>query len=178
MLTAHGYLLGFYINLPAGAVTVFTLFTTRIPDLQLQQHARASILEQLDRLDLPGCALFGGAILMLLLPLSWGGVNHAWDSPMIINLFWGSGTTMCLFLFWEHRIGDKAMLPLSLFHQRVVSFAAAASFVSYAGLYVIIVYLPLWFQAIKDVSPVQSGIYYLPSVGSTTLSTVLSGVIG
>ncbi|RHZ55751.1 uncharacterized protein CDV56_105512 [Aspergillus thermomutatus] len=48
---------------------------------------------------------------------------------------------------------------------------------SYGGLYVIITYLPMWFQAFKDVSPLMSGVYYFPSVISTTLSTVGSGFL-
>ncbi|KAL7916751.1 MFS general substrate transporter [Trichoderma velutinum] len=159
----------FYINLPAGAITVITLGLARIPNAKLQKHQSASRLQQINSLDLPGCVLFAAAILMVLLALDWGGVSHPWDSPIIINLFWGSGVTLCLFLLWEYRKGEEAMLPLDLIRQRVIAFSAAASFMSYGGLYVIIVYLPLWFQALKEVSPLMSGVYYLPSVITTTL---------
>ena len=70
------------------------------------------------------------------------------------------------------------MLPLKLLRNPIVSFAAASSVLSYGGLFVIIIYLPLWFQAVKGASPLDSGIYYLPTVITTTLGTVASGIFG
>ena len=70
------------------------------------------------------------------------------------------------------------MLPLELFRNPIVSCATAVSVMSYGGLYAIIMYLPLWFQAVKGVSPVTSGVDYLPSVVTTVFGTVLSGILG
>ena len=70
------------------------------------------------------------------------------------------------------------MLPLKLLRNPIVSFAAVSSVMSYGGLFVIIIYLPLWFQAAKGASPLDSGIYYLPTVITTTLGTVASGIFG
>jgi len=38
-------------------------------------------------------------------------------------------------------------------------------------------YLPLYFQAVKGVSPTTSGIYSFPSVGSTIVGTILAGIL-
>lgn len=114
---------------------------------------------------------------MLLLALDWGGMTYAWGSATIICLFWGSGLTLVLFLGWEWHMGDTGMLPLRLLGNPAVSCAAAAGLMSYGSLYVVITYLPMWFQAVKDVSPLMSGVYYLPSVISTTLATIISGFL-
>lgn len=168
---------GFYINLPCGAVTVLALGLIRIPDARVRFEHAASVTQQIWRLDLPGCGLFASSVVMLLLALDWGGVTYAWGSPTIICLFWGSGMTLVLFLGWEWHMGDTGMLPLRLLGNPAVSCAAAAGLMSYGGLYVIITYLPMWFQAVKDVSPLMSGVYYLPSVISTTLATIISGFL-
>ena len=170
--------LGFYLNLPLGVITIITLALIRIPEAKVKLEVKPSLKEQIDRLDLPGCILFVGLILMLLLAINWGGVSYPWNSATIIGLFCGAAATLCLFVVWEHRKGDHAMLPLDLFHSPVVSCAAAAGVMSYGGLYVIIIYLPLWFQAIKGVSPLESGIYYLPSVITTTIAIIISGFLG
>ena len=170
--------LGFYLNGPLGIITGTSLAITRIPNAQLEVKAKASILEQLTRLDIFGCVLFASSTVMLLLALDWGGVSHPWNSPTIINLFWCAGFILCVFLAWEHRRGANAMLPLRLFRKFTVSSAAATSIMSYGGLYVIIMYLPLWFQAVKGVAPLTSGVDYLPSVVTTTIGTVLSGFLG
>jgi len=96
--------------------------------------------------------------------INWGGVTYAWRSSMIIGLLCGSGATFLVFLLWEHRQGDAAMLPLQFFRNVKIACAATSGIISYGGLYVTIVYLPLWFQAVKGVSALSSGVYYLPSV--------------
>lgn len=166
------------MNGPIGAITGISLAIIRIPNAKLETEAKASIKEQLNRLDLPGCALFSASVLMLLLAVDWGGVTYAWGSPTIINLFWGAVFALCIFLFWEYQRGPTSLLPLRIFRNPIVSCAAATSVLSYGGLYVIIMYLPLWFQAVKGVSPLTSGVDYLPSVVTTTIGTVLSGILG
>ena len=139
---------GFYLNGPIGAITGISLAIIRIPNAKLESEAKASIKKQLNRLDLPGCVLFSASVLMLLLALDWGGVRYAWSSPTIINLFWGAGFSLCVFLFWEHQQGPMSLLPLEIFRNPIVSCAAATSILSYGGLFVIIKYLSLWFQPV------------------------------
>lgn len=169
---------GFYLNGPIGAITGISLAIIRIPNAKLETEVNVSLKKQLNRLDLPGCVLFSASVLMLLLAIDWGGVTYAWGSPTIINLLWGALFSLCIFLFWEYQQGPTSLLPLEIFRNPIVSCAAATSIMSYGGLYVIIMYLPLWFQAVKGVSPLTSGVDYLPSVVTTTIGTVLSGILG
>lgn len=166
------------MNLPLGAITVITLISSRLPDAQLNIKANLPWKKQIARLDFPGNFLFACFIIMLLMAIDWGGVTYAWSSSIIIGLFCGSASTFCIFLLWELRQGDAALLPLALFRNTKVCCAAASGIMSYGGLYVIIIYLPLWFQTAKGVSPLESGIYYLPSVITTTLGTIVSGSLG
>ncbi len=146
--------------------------------MRLKANAKITFRRQMALLDLPGCVLFAGAVLMLLLALEWGGVTYAWNSNIIISLFWGAGCAAGLFLAWEYRQGDDAMLPLKLVSNRIVFFAAMVNFMNFGGLYVLVLYLPLWFQAVKGASPLMSGVYYLPSVASLTISAMVTGFLG
>ncbi|KAI4218228.1 MAG: hypothetical protein L6R36_009065, partial [Xanthoria steineri] len=168
----------FYLNGPAGAITGLCLALIRIPDARVKSGGKLSIPKQIDRLDLPACLLFAGSSVMLLLALDWGGVSYPWGSATIVSLFWAAGFSLCLFLAWEYRRGAAdSLLPLGLFRNPIVACASATSIMSYGGLYVIILYLPLWFQAVKGVSPLTSGVDYLPSVVTTTIATVASGFL-
>ena len=115
---------------------------------------------------------------MLLLALEWGGTKYSWNSSTIIGLFCGAGATFLLFLGCEHYRREEAMLPLSLFRNRVISCAVIASAMSQGGVYLIFYYLPTWFQVVKGQSPTSSGIYLLPSVGAMSISTALAGALG
>lgn len=44
-------------------------------------------------------------------------------------------------------------------------------------MFIIIYYVPIWFQAIKDVDAIESGIMILPTVISLVLASILSGAI-
>lgn len=115
---------------------------------------------------------------MLLMALNWGGVKYSWGSPVIIGLLCGSIVAFIFFIMWEHRQGEAAVLPVKYFRDIKICCCVATSMMSYGGLYITIVYLPLWFQAVKGVSALRSGIYYLPSVLSTVTFTILSGYLG
>lgn len=167
------------MNLPIGAVSILFLLLIRIPNAQLSRFAgSATLLEQVDRLDFPGTSLFAGSIIMLLLALNWGDVDYAWTSSVIIGLFVGATVTWIVFLGWEKYRGDNAMLPLRVLRDRVVVCSAGAAILSYGGLYTLIVYFPIWFQAVKGVTPNQSGINYLPSVVPIIFTTVITGILG
>jgi hypothetical protein len=170
--------LGFYINLPMGAVTVLALVVIRVPDARIDAQFKLPFKKKLERLDLLGSVLFASVIVMLLMALNWGGVKYTWGSPVIIGLLCGSTVTFSVFILWERWQGEAAMLPLKFFRDIKISCSAASGMMSYGGLYVTIVYLPLWFQAVKGVSALRSGVYYLPSVLTTITFTVLSGFLG
>jgi hypothetical protein len=54
----------------------------------------------------------------LLLPLQWGGNTKLWTSPQVYALFPVFGVLATAFLFWEHRMGPRAIMPLVMFKRR------------------------------------------------------------
>lgn len=167
----------FWLNLFFGGVTmaIFTLFT--IPNAAEISQKKATWKEQLNRLDLPGFVIFTPAIVMLLLPLEWGGSKFAWSSPTIIGMFCGSVGLLAIFLFWEKFRGMNAMIPLAILKQKVVIFSAITMTLSQGSLLVITFYLPIWFQVVKNASPTMGGVYYMPSVGSQVIGSIISGAL-
>lgn len=112
----------FWINLPCGgaalAVIVLTFHTPRV---QYTSPARAaSLTEKAKHMDIPGVILCLGALVMLLLPLQWGGTSKAWNSTAVVLLlaFWIM--TAAVFLFWEVYQGDQAMIDFWLIRQRIL----------------------------------------------------------
>ena len=149
---------GFYINLPFGAITGTLLAFVKIPDAKIVSSIKATRKEQVDRLDFPGFAIFTSAIIMLLLAVEWGGASYRWKSPAIIGLLCGAAASTVLFFLWEKRQGDRAMIPLGMLRKPVVFSAAMTSSLSQAGLLLITYYLPVWFQVVKEASPTMGGV--------------------
>ncbi|KAI0449644.1 putative MFS multidrug transporter [Xylaria acuta] len=168
----------FYINLPIGAVSVLFLFFTHIPDETLKPPFSFALLRSIvPHLDLTGCALFAPATIMFLLALQWGSSDYGWNSPTVIGLFAGSSATAILFCIWEWRVGDDALIPFGLVKRRIVWTSTVQNSFLFITNAVGANYVPIYFQAVKGVSPSLSGVYTLPSIITQLLSTVISGVL-
>ncbi len=155
--------------------TLLTFIT--VPDAKLARTSKATPREAILRLDPLGFCLFAPTCVMLLLAVEWGGVTYAWKSAIVIGLICGAVALMAIFLLWERRRGDTAMIPLYLLKMRVVVCACGTMTLSQGSLMVVTYYVPLWFQVVKDASPTMGGVYYLPSVGSMVLGSMVTGAL-
>lgn len=131
MVLLHGndYLLtiylGFYMNLPIGLAALVLLVLIDIPDITVKAPFSMDLVKKvIPQLDLVGFGLFVPAALMFLLALQWGGNDYAWNSPVVICLFWGAGFAAIAFVFWERRVGEKAMIPASILKNRIAMSSA------------------------------------------------------
>ncbi|KAF2737110.1 efflux pump protein [Polyplosphaeria fusca] len=168
----------FYINLPLGGLAVVILLFIDIPDITAKPAFTLTLVRAtIPKLDLIGFALFAPASVMLLLALQYGSANtYAWSSSVVIGLFSGTVATFLVFVVWEWREGDNAMIPGSIIKQRVV-WASCLQSMSLMGVLIgASNYLPIYFQAVKGVSPTMSGVDMLPSILSQLLMALLSGV--
>jgi hypothetical protein len=113
----------------------------------------------------------------MLLALQWGGLEYAWGSATIIGLFVGAAVLTSIFALWQVQKGDDAMIPPKLFTQRVVLFACLTELLAMGAVYIAIYYLPQWFQIVKGVSPIRSGVMYLPLSMSDVASAFMVGIL-
>lgn len=169
---------GFYINLPLGAVVAGLLLFVTIPEAQYKPPAREVFRTAVNSLDLPGFILIAPAAIMFFLALQWGGNQHPWGSSVVIGLFVGAVVTFILFLLWERRRGDDAMVPFNMLKMRIIWSASATMFFFMGVLFTANYYLPIYFQAVKDDSAVMSGVHILPTIISQVVFAMTSGAMG
>ena len=168
----------FYINLPIGGAAAVLLFLVHIPNASQRDDKRSTVEIILTKLDLLGFCLFAPAAVQLLLALQWGGTSYLWGSATIIGLFCGAFGTFCMFLLWEHRKGDDAMVPFSMVRQRPVWSGSLVSLFFMGSQLIVSYYLPIYFQSIKNATPTLSGVYILPGILSQIIFATVSGVLG
>ncbi|OQE43452.1 hypothetical protein PENCOP_c003G08167 [Penicillium coprophilum] len=168
---------GFYINLPVGALVAIFLSFIKIPDQVAKPSIRLALDTILHKLDLIGFVLFSPAALQLLLALEYGKNNNSWGSATVIGLFSGAAATFIVFLLWEHRQGDRAMIPLRMVAKTQVWSSCIVIMAIFAIVLCSSYYLPIYFQAIKNDSPTMSGVSTLPGILSQLLVAVASGVL-
>ncbi len=140
--------------------------------------AQSTILMTLENLDVLGFTLFAPAAIQFLLALEWGGTRYAWESATIIGLFGGAAGTFCVFLVWEYRRGDAAMIPFSMVRRRIVWCSCSVTFLFMGSTMITSYYMPIYFQAVRNATPTMSGVYILPAILSQILFATVSGVLG
>ncbi|KAL7916665.1 major facilitator superfamily domain-containing protein [Trichoderma velutinum] len=165
----------FYINLPIGAVSlIVTFFILQLPSQKLDTPAE-TLLGKIQQLDPIGNLVFFPGIVCLVLALQWGGTQYPWDDARIIVLFVLCGVLCVLFIGVQAWKGEAATLPPRIVTQRSVAAACFFGFFNGASMMVVMYYLPIWFQAIKGVSAINSGISLLPTILSVVVGSLGSG---
>jgi len=165
----------FYINLPIGAVSaavIFLFFTA--PAAARPQEA--SWKEKLLQMDLPGSFTVMAAVVCYLLALQWGGTSKTWSSGSVVGTLVAFGVLILAFIGIEWYSGDHALLQFRFLKQRTIAAQSAFVFFTAASFFIMVYYLPIYFQATRGVSASKSGIDNLPLVLGASLFTVISGV--
>lgn len=164
----------FYINLPIGGVSaVIILFCFSTPPQAIP--AAAPLREKLLQMDPLGTALIMGFIISFLLALQYGGIQHPWSSSVVIGLFAGSGLMLAAFVALELFQGERSMIAPRLLNDRTLYISSSYAFLFAGGFFVLIYYLPIYFQSIHNVSPIMSGVRNLPFIIAVTIATIVSG---
>ncbi|KAL8732336.1 MAG: hypothetical protein Q9181_003993 [Wetmoreana brouardii] len=164
----------FYINLPVGglsAVIILLFFKTPAA----AKPKPASALEKLIHMDLVGAIFAMGAIISYILALQYGGLKHPWGSSVVIGLLVSFVLLTAAFFAWEWCSGDRAMLPYRLIGQRVYLVPSVFTFFFSGAYFLIIYYLPIYFQSIDNVSAAMSGVRNLPLILTVTITMLSSG---
>ncbi|KAI1171454.1 major facilitator superfamily domain-containing protein [Nemania sp. FL0916] len=138
----------------------------------------ALVRRVIPQLDILGFILFAPAAILLLLALQFGsGGTYAWNSSTIIGLFVGSGIAAIVFLLWEWKAGDVAIIPFSMVNNRIVWTSTLQYITLISAIFVGVQFFPIYFQAVKGVGPVLSGVYLLPSILSQIVFVLVSGAL-
>ncbi|KAF2968205.1 hypothetical protein GQX73_g5357 [Xylaria multiplex] len=168
----------FYINLPLGAVTAFTLiFFFDSPPTQVRSAADSTWLQRIMAFDPIGTVLFLPSIISVLIALQWDGAIYPWSDGRVVTLLVVFGVLLLAFLGVQYWAGENGTVPPRIIKQRSIGSGAFFSFVVGASFFVMIYYLPIWFQAVRGASATQSGVDSLPLMISFTLAATVAGGI-
>jgi MFS transporter, DHA2 family, glioxin efflux transporter len=164
----------FYINLPIGAISVFIiLLFFKTPSAAKPKSA--TLGEKLLQMDPVGAILTMGAVISYILALHYGGTIYAWNSSQVVGLLVGFVVLSAAFAAWEWCQEDRAMVPFRLAGDRVYLVQSVFAFFFSGAYFLIIYYLPIYFQSIDNVSAAMSGVRNLPLILAVTISMLASG---
>lgn len=114
---------------------------------------------------------------MILLALEFGGNKFAWNSATEIGLFIGGGICLILFILWEHRVGDGAMIPLKLIAKRQIWTSCLLGACLFASILGTSYYLSIYFQSVRQLTPFKAGVSMLPAIIGQLVFAVCCGAL-
>ncbi|KAF5355236.1 hypothetical protein D9758_005990 [Tetrapyrgos nigripes] len=171
----------FWINLPVGGASlaaVFFLLPARPPlGSDPSKRTRQTIIRDTLNMDFVGGTLFAGSVTSLILALQWGGNQKPWDDGGVIACFVVSPVLFAIFLAWEKYIGEKAMLPLSIFSSVSMYAVMAYGFLIRFCLLLYSYYVPILYQVSRGHSATRSGVDCLPFLLISVFAVIFSGII-
>ncbi|EJU00926.1 gliotoxin efflux pump [Dacryopinax primogenitus] len=166
----------FWINLPIGsfaALIIFLFFHTP----SAAKTVEASAWEKLLQLDFPGTFTLMGAVVCYLLALQWGGATVPWSDPKTYGLLVGFGLLMFAFALIEWKMGERAAVIPRLLRQRTVLFCSIYDAFLQGGFFLLVYYIPIYFQSIDNTSAALSGMRNLPLILSLAIFQLLTGTL-
>lgn len=164
----------FYINLPIGAVSILVVLL--VLQLPAPTNANLSYRDRLWRLDPIGTLFFLPAIVCLLLALQWGGSVYPWNSGRIITLLVIMVFFLAIFIIVQTWREEMATIPPRIISQRSIAAGFWYALFSGASQMSVIYFLPIYFQAIKGSTPIESGIQILPMIFATVVASITAGI--
>lgn len=165
----------FYLNLPVGGVAaaIIVFFLDNPP---YHQPPKISFVQKMSQMDFTGVTLCIGFFVCYVLALQRGGLEKAWNDSTVIGTFVGFGILATLFILNEWWLGERAsVVPRIMKHRRVLWCNVVITLNS-AGFFILIYYLPIYFQSVRGTSAIDSAVHNLPFlIGG--LSSMVSGFL-
>ncbi len=153
----------FYVNIPVGVATLVVI--NRV--LHLESRRRKA------KVDVGGSALIVSGVSLFLV-----GVQTAGNATRITTAAGAYGLAglvlIALFLWWETKAAEP-ILPLRLFRNRVFSVANVLAFSTATVMFGALIFLPQYFQRVREISPTFAGLRLVPMLAGMLLTSIGSG---
>lgn len=155
----------FYVNLPVGLLGIAVVLFTMPWDKPGNRERSVDYL---------GAALLVLGLVPLLLALSWAGQQYPWLSAPTLGLLAVAVVVLSIFVLVERR-AKEPILPPSLFRNRIFRVSVAAVFLSAAGMFGTLMFIPLFVQGVIGASATSSGYVLTPMMLSIIVGSIGGG---
>jgi EmrB/QacA subfamily drug resistance transporter len=155
----------FFAALPVAALAFVVLQRT----LRLPVHTREV------HIDVLGALLLVGGVSVFLVWVSLGGQQFDWVSTTSGLMLGAAILVLALAIYVEARVAREPVVPLRLFAERTLALATVASVLIGVAMFGATVYLSLYFQRARGMTPTEAGLMSICMVGGLLVSSIVSG---
>ncbi|KAF2016944.1 MFS general substrate transporter [Aaosphaeria arxii CBS 175.79] len=166
----------FYINLPCGAVAaIVVFFAFQAP--KAASTTPATRKEKLLQMDLIGVFLICTNMICFTIALRWAGGEKPWNNPEVIGVIVAALVLLIMFGVDQWFQGERALMISSHLNNRVLLVGTVFEFFIAGCFNLALFYLPIYFQAVRRVSAISSGIRLIPVILGLTIVQIAIGTV-
>ncbi|MFI7454707.1 MDR family MFS transporter [Nonomuraea sp. NPDC049714] len=156
----------FYVGVPLAIIAAVVI----------QRVLKLPVVKRDTTIDIWGATAITTSASALMLLLTLGGQQFAWNSPW--SYFLGAITLLALALaVLAERTSANPILPPRLFRNRTFLLTGTASLFVGVAMFGVLIYMPQYLQIVKGMSPTKSGLMTLPMVVAMLMASITSGKI-
>lgn len=160
-----GWRANFFVGVPFALIALVLLqFTLHLPK---PQGVKVSI-------DYFGIVLLAVGVSTLLIWVSMGGSEFAWDSATSIALGIIAVGAIAAFIAVEFFVAEP-IVPMSLFRNRTFTLSVVASIAIGVSMFATSVFLAQYFQLARGASPTESGLMTIPMIVGQMGASIIIG---
>ncbi|KAL8707510.1 MAG: hypothetical protein Q9225_007740 [Loekoesia sp. 1 TL-2023] len=167
----------FYINLPFGGTSGVIVFLFFKPQKSARPKELVPLKEKLSHVDVVGITLALGSLICFARALQVGGTTKPWTSSEVIGLLVGFVVLTLAFVVSQRLLSDRAMMVKKILKMRIVVVGMIFGFLHEGGFLTLLYALPIYFQAVSDVSPAQAGVRNIPLLLSCGIGSIVAGLL-
>lgn len=162
----------FYINLPIGGfATLVFLYAFRPP------RPKVNVKQQLKQFDYFGTFLLIAGSVILLLAITFGTSDFPWDSAAVISCFVLGPVLLIAFVVWNFGFSKNQVISTEIVKVPQIIASTLAISGIFSAFIMFMIYGAIYFQVVKDASPLSAGLHLLPTIIAVVLSSMLSGLL-
>ncbi|KAK5116980.1 hypothetical protein LTR62_006701 [Meristemomyces frigidus] len=164
------------VNFPIGALSlaIIVVFFT------VPAHAKptkAIMREVFLSADIGGTIILLTALACFLLAMQWGGTSKAWSSASVVATFVLAAALGIAFEVLEWRLGERAAINGRLLKNKTIAWQMAFQGLVSGTFFVLLYYLPIYFQSVKGVLTSESGIRNIPMMIGSSLFAIVTDIL-
>jgi MFS family permease len=139
------------------------------------KHTSSDPIDKMRKIDYGGIFLSIASTLLLLIPLSGGGITYAWSSHFFIGATVAGVVLTALFVIYEWKAASLPIMPIRLYTAPHCWALYLQSFLTGLAYFGNLFYLPIYFQSILRYSPLVAGALILPIIITTSFGSIACG---
>ncbi|KAG6365693.1 hypothetical protein INS49_007304 [Diaporthe citri] len=165
----------FYLNVVLSGVALVMFFFF----LRVKHRRGQSLWSRIRRLDFGGNAIFIGAVVAVLLAMTWAGPVYQWNSaqiitPLVIGLL---GLLAFIAFEWTPRLAPEPSFLRVIVSNRTSAAVLTMTLVNSITMYGTFYFLPVYFQGVLAKSPLNSGIGLAPMSAAVIPFAIVAGTL-